>query len=48
MQKGGEVPERSKAERAEEFRRRVMQGLGQSKAGRMSPAVKRYAESLLR
>lgn len=48
MQKGGEVPERSKAERAEAFRRRVMEGLGQSKAGRMSPAVKRYAESLLR
>lgn len=48
IQTGGEVPERSKAERAEAFRRRVMQGLGKTKAGRMSPAVKRYAESLLR
>ncbi|MBX3183288.1 MAG: DUF4175 domain-containing protein [Polyangiaceae bacterium] len=48
MRTDGELPEQSKAARAEAFRRRVTEGLGKSKGGALSPAVKRYAESLLR
>ena len=32
----------------EEFRRRVMQGLGQAASGRQKDAIRRYAEGLLR
>ncbi len=45
---GGEVPGAEDSKQAEEFRRRVLEGLGKSKDGRLSPAVKRYAEGLLR
>jgi hypothetical protein len=45
---GGEVPRDQDRKRAEEFRRRVLEGLGKSKDGRLTPAVKRYAEGLLR
>jgi hypothetical protein len=34
--------------RAEDFRRRVLEGLGKEKSERLSPAVRRYAEGLLR
>lgn len=44
----GEVPKAEKRNRAEGFRKRVLDGLGREKGGRLSPAVKRYAESLLR
>ena len=45
---GGEVPNENDGKRAEEFRKRVLEGLGKSPGGRLSPAVKRYAEGLLR
>ncbi|MBK7585033.1 MAG: DUF4175 domain-containing protein [Myxococcales bacterium] len=45
---GGEVPRDQDKRRAEEFRRRVVEGLGKSKDERLAPAVKRYAEGLLR
>jgi hypothetical protein len=45
---GGEVPHADDSKRAEEFRKRVIEGLGTSKGGRLAPAVKRYAEGLLR
>lgn len=45
---GGEVPRAEDSKRAEDFRKRVLEGLGKSKDGRLSPAVKRYAEGLLR
>ena len=45
---GGKVPSADDSKRAEEFRRRVIEGLGTSKGGRLAPAVKRYAEGLLR
>ncbi|MBE7482422.1 MAG: DUF4175 domain-containing protein [Polyangiaceae bacterium] len=48
MRTGGEVPRDQDKKRAEEFRRRVVEGLGKSKDGRLAPAVKRYAEGLLR
>ncbi|MCC6901757.1 MAG: DUF4175 domain-containing protein [Polyangiaceae bacterium] len=48
MKTGGEVPREQDKKNAEAFRRRVVEGLGQSKDGRLSPAVKRYAEGLLR
>ncbi len=47
MRTGGEVPKEGKAEKAEDFRKRVLEGLGKDKGGRLSPAVKRYAEGLL-
>jgi hypothetical protein len=43
----GEVPEAAEQNKAEEFRRRVLQSLGDS-SGRFAPAIKRYAEGLLR
>jgi hypothetical protein len=45
---GGEVPRAEDSKKAEDFRRRVLEGLGKSKDGRLTPAVKRYAEGLLR
>ncbi|HTM43466.1 MAG TPA: DUF4175 family protein [Polyangiaceae bacterium] len=43
---GGAVPGDAQA-RAEEFRRRVLEGLGKGREGPLAPAVKRYAEGLL-
>lgn len=43
-----EVPGRDKNQRAEEFRKRVLQGLSRDQGGRLGPAVKRYAEGLLK
>lgn len=43
----GDVPEAAEQNKAEEFRRRVLQSLGDS-SGRFAPAIKRYAEGLLR
>jgi hypothetical protein len=45
---GGEVPAPDDRARAEEFRRRVLEGLAAEKSERLSPAVRRYAEGLLR
>ena len=42
------VPGRDKNQRAEEFRQRVLKGLARDKGGRLGPAVKRYAEGLLK
>lgn len=44
---GGDVPRDNARARAEEFRRRVIEGLGRSGGGPMGPAIKRYAEGLL-
>lgn len=44
----GEVPKAEEQNKAEAFRKRVLRNLGDSPAGRLSPAVKRYAEGLLR
>ncbi len=43
----GEVPAAEQAERAAEFRKRVLDGLSKERRGRLSPAVERYAEGLL-
>lgn len=43
-----EVPGRDKNQRAEEFRKRVLEGLSRDQGGRLGPAVKRYAEGLLK
>lgn len=48
MRTEGEVPEDSKRDGAEEFRRRVLEGLAKDPGGRLAPAVRRYAEGLLR
>jgi hypothetical protein len=45
---GGDVPAAEQQNRAEEFRRRVIRSLGEGPVGRLAPAVKRYAEGLLR
>lgn len=45
---GGDVPNPGRENGAEDFRRRVLEGLGKRSGGRLSPAVKRYAEGLLR
>jgi hypothetical protein len=45
---GGDVPAPSEQNKAEEFRRRVLKSLGDSSTGRLAPAIKRYAEGLLR
>jgi hypothetical protein len=45
---GGDVPSPDDRARAEEFRRRVLEGLSAEKSERLSPAVRRYAEGLLR
>jgi hypothetical protein len=44
---GGDVPGDNARARAEEFRRRVIEGLGRAGGGPMGPAIKRYAEGLL-
>jgi hypothetical protein len=44
---GGEVPEAAEQNKAEEFRKRVLESLGDG-SGRFAPAIKRYAEGLLR
>lgn len=44
---GGDVPDTDDGKRALEFRQRVLRGLSKSKDGRLSPAVRRYAEGLL-
>ena len=44
---GGDVPEASEQNKAEEFRKRVLESLGDG-SGRFAPAIKRYAEGLLR
>lgn len=48
MRTGGEVPPEGKATKAEDFRKRVLEGLGKDRSGRLAPAVRRYAEGLLR
>ncbi len=45
---GGDVPNPDDKNAAEDFRRRVLEGLSEQADGRLSPAVKRYAEGLLR
>lgn len=42
----GSVPK--EADTSDDFRKRVLDGLGRQKGGSLSPAVKRYAEGLLR
>lgn len=42
------VPGRGKNQKAEEFRKRVLEGLAKDKGGKLGPAVKRYAEGLLK
>jgi hypothetical protein len=48
MRQDAGVPGRDKNQRAEEFRERVLKGLAKDKGGRLGPAVKRYAEGLLK
>jgi hypothetical protein len=43
----GSVPSVDKARRAEQFRKRVLDGLSLQRRGRLGPAVERYAEGLL-
>jgi hypothetical protein len=45
---GGDVPPPDERARAEEFRRRVLMGLARERSERLSPAVKRYTEGLLK
>jgi hypothetical protein len=45
---GGKVPPPDDKAKAAEFRKRVLDGLGKDRSERLSPAVRRYAESLLR
>jgi Domain of unknown function (DUF4175) len=45
---GGDVPAAERRNAAEDFRKRVLDGLGKRSAGPLSGAVKRYAEGLLR
>jgi hypothetical protein len=42
-----EVPRADDRRRAADFRRRVLEGLGKERGGRLSPAIERYAEGLL-
>lgn len=48
MRTDADVPGRDKNEKAEAFRKRVLEGLARDKGGRLGPAVKRYAEGLLK
>lgn len=43
-----EIPKADAHKGPEEFRKRVIKGLGQPSGGRLKDAVKRYAEGLLR
>jgi hypothetical protein len=45
---GGDVPDAEERNKAEEFRRRVLESLGDDTTRRLGPAIKRYAEGLLR
>ena len=47
MATGGEVPDEERR-MAEDFRDRVLRGLSRDKSDRLSPAIQRYAEGLLR
>ena len=47
MAQSGEVPAAEQAERAADFKKRVLDGLSKERRGRLSPAVERYAEGLL-
>jgi hypothetical protein len=44
----GEVPDPDGKDKTADFRKRVLEGLGREGAGRLAPAIKRYAEELLR
>jgi hypothetical protein len=48
MSQRADVPGRMKNQRAEAFRKRVLEGLARDKGGRLGPAVKRYTEGLLK
>jgi hypothetical protein len=48
MNQNAGVPGRAKSQRTEQFRKRVLEGLARDKGGRLGPAVKRYAEGLLK
>jgi hypothetical protein len=48
MRTDGTVPGAAGSQRADEFRKRVLEGLAREGRGRLAPAVKRYAEGLLR
>ncbi len=48
MAQDAQVPGKDPGKRAEDFRRRVMEGLSHDHGGRLGPAVRRYAEGLLR
>jgi hypothetical protein len=48
MRQDADVPGRDKNEKTEAFRKRVLEGLARDKGGRLGPAVKRYAEGLLK
>lgn len=45
---GGNIPAEERRKQAEDFRRRVLEGLARGEGGKLGPAVKRYAEGLLR
>jgi hypothetical protein len=47
MQTKAPVPGADDQHRALEFRRRVLEGLGKERGGRLEPAIRRYAEGLL-
>jgi hypothetical protein len=47
MRTDADVPRADGPGRADDFRRRVLDGLSKSKSGRLSDAVRRYAEGLL-
>ena len=47
MRTDADVPKADGAGHADDFRRRVLEGLSKEKSGRLSDAVKRYAEGLL-
>ena len=48
MRTDADVPRAETANHADEFRRRVLDGLSKQKSGRLSDAVRRYAEGLLK
>jgi hypothetical protein len=48
MRTDADVPRPDGASRASDLRRRILEGLAKEKSGRLSDAVRRYAEGLLR
>jgi len=48
MRTDGRVPDGEVSQSTADFRQRVLDGLGREKGDRLAPAVKRYAEGLLR